>query len=126
MALEIQGVAVEVQGAGGHFRALAQELRDLRALAIPEGLDVSKPQCLNKHGLQTITAGAIRMKIHTSLQQQQPPAPPKGAQKLGAACTMWFDGTVTTAHEDGSQLRHSLRRRHYTTFDPSTAPKLLP
>jgi hypothetical protein len=61
-----------------------EELRDLRALAIPEGLDVSKPQCLNKHGLQTITSGVVRMKIHTVLQQQQPPAAPKGAQKLGA------------------------------------------
>ena len=59
-----------------------EELRDLRALAIPEGFDISKRQCLNKHGLQTVTTGSIHIKIHTVLQQQQPPAAPKAAQKL--------------------------------------------
>jgi Meckel syndrome type 1 protein len=63
----------------------AEELRDLRALAIPESFDVSKPQCLNKHGLRTVSTGSVRVKINTIVQQQQPAATPAAAAKAGAA-----------------------------------------
>ena len=54
-----------------------EELTDLRALGLPPGFDMSKPSCLNRHGLQTVSTGSLRVRIHTIVQQQQPPAPPK-------------------------------------------------
>jgi hypothetical protein len=64
-----------------------EELRDLRALDVPEGFDVSKPAVLNKHGLQTVTAGRVRVQIHTVVQQQQPAAASKAPAKAKADAT---------------------------------------
>ena len=52
------------------------ELSDLRALALPDGFDItSQPQCLNKHGLQTVTTGMLHLQLHTVVQQYQTPKP---------------------------------------------------
>ena len=65
-----------------------EELSDLRAIALPEGFDVAnKAQCLNKHGLQTVTTGTLHLKVQTVVQQQKPPAvvPKLGAGRVSAA-----------------------------------------
>mmetsp|Transcript_17997 Transcript_17997/g.36276 ORF Transcript_17997/g.36276 Transcript_17997/m.36276 type:complete len:168 (-) Transcript_17997:214-717(-) len=55
----------------------AEELSDLRSISIPEGFDLSTPQCLNKHGLLTTATGTLHLEVNTIIQQQQPPAAPK-------------------------------------------------
>ena len=53
---------------------------------MPEGFDLTKPNCLNKHGLQTVSTGSVRVKLHTVVQQQQPAQAPKpGSQQAKAA-----------------------------------------
>jgi len=62
-----------------------EELADLRAIALPDGFDIAtQPQCLNKHGLQTVTTGTLRLKLHIVVQQHQPPAY-KGPVRAAAA-----------------------------------------
>lgn len=51
-----------------------QELRDLRAIALPDGLDPSGTHCLNKHGVQTVATGRLRVRVQTMIQQHQLPA----------------------------------------------------
>ena len=45
-----------------------EEVRDLRAIAIPDGFEGS---CLNKHGLSTNTSGKVQLRIDSVLQQEQ-------------------------------------------------------
>ena len=59
-----------------YFIGGTEELSDLRALALPDGFDItSQPQCLNKHGLQTVTTGMLHLQLHTVVQQYQTPKP---------------------------------------------------
>ena len=65
----------------------AEELADLRALSLPDALDMSQPQVLNKHGLQTISSGSLQLTVHTVIQQHQPalakgPARPAALAKI--------------------------------------------
>ena len=60
-----------------------EELKDLRALGLPPNFDPSKPSCLNRHGLQTVTTGRVRLRVNTIVQQHQPPQAPKAAQARG-------------------------------------------
>lgn len=57
-----------------------EELADLRALHIPDRFDLSRPQCLNKHGLQTVTTGSIQLRVHTLIQQHQAPVTPAASR----------------------------------------------
>mmetsp|Transcript_63181 Transcript_63181/g.188118 ORF Transcript_63181/g.188118 Transcript_63181/m.188118 type:complete len:255 (+) Transcript_63181:38-802(+) len=45
-----------------------EEVRDLRAITIPDGFDGS---CLNKHGLTTNASGTLHLRVNTVLQQEQ-------------------------------------------------------
>ena len=53
------------------------ELRDLRSLSIPAGF---KDAALNKHGLETVSSGAVVVRCQTLLQQRQQPPAPRGAR----------------------------------------------
>ena len=51
-----------------YFIGGTEELADLRALALPDGFDItSQPQCLNKHGLQTVTTGMLHLQVREEL-----------------------------------------------------------
>ena len=56
-----------------------EELQDLRALGLPAAFDSSQASCLNKHGLQTVTTGSVRLRLNTIVQQHQPPRPTTAA-----------------------------------------------
>lgn len=80
----------------------AEELRDLRALSLPEGFDVMSPQCLNKHGLRTVSTGSLTLKTSTIVQQQQAPLATKPAAKGAAADKKAADALRRSAPEMGS------------------------